>query len=110
MARFNLNKLRSAGLRYIAADADGQMWAFESIPVRSGTHWRLQDEHLCPIEYDENYLEYWRKVTYWRNRGRELCMPIYDAPIALMFDDDPYDILVCGLVAVEEFNVWPAFQ
>ena len=40
MPRFNINKIRSAGLRYIVADADGQAWAFEVMPVRKDNHWR----------------------------------------------------------------------
>lgn len=97
MPKFNINKLRSAGLRYLVADEDGQMWAYEAIPVQENGHWRLADKHLPPSKYGEAYLEHWRKVMRWRLMGREFCLPIHDAPIKLKFNDAPYDIVEMGL-------------
>lgn len=110
MPKFNLNKLRSAGLRYIVADADGQMWAFEKRPIRSMGHWKLANEHICPVkEYGAKYQKYWKMVMHWHWQGRSLCIPIYDVPITLTFDDEPYDIVENGLVAISNLKVWPNF-
>jgi len=108
--KFNVNKLRSAGLRYLVTDTDGQMWAYEAMPVREGTHWRLADRHLCPPEYGEAYLEYWKRVMRWSWKGREFCLPVYNAPIELTFSDAPYDIVENGLVAETGLKVWPEFK
>lgn len=110
MPKFNVNKLRSAGLRYLVADADGQMWAFEEMPVREDGHWRLADKHLCPPHYGEKYEKHWGKVLRWNLEGREFAMPIYDASIELTFDDEPYDIVQHGLVAEADLKVWPEFK
>lgn len=107
MPKFNINKLRSAGLRYLVVDVDGQMWAFEAMPVREDGHWILSDEYLCPPEYGEAYLEHWKRVARWRIKGRMLCMPIFDAPVELTFDDEPFDIVANGLVAKADLKVWP---
>lgn len=109
MPKFNINKLRSAGLRYLVADADGQMWAFELMPVRENQHWRLNDQHLCPDRYGDAYREHWSKVLDWQCVGRKFCSPIYDAPVKLTFDDAPYDIVENGLVAKEDFKTWSSF-
>lgn len=46
----------------------------------------------------------------WRWEGREFCLPIYDAPIEMTFDDAPYDIAENGLVAEADIKVWPEFK
>lgn len=107
MPKFDINKLRSAGLRYLVADANGQIWAFELMPVCKEAHWRLNDKHLCPSHYGEEYKTYWNNVANWRLKGRAFCRPIYDAPIKLALDDDPYDIVKNGLVTEQDFKVWP---
>ena len=109
MPKFNINKLRSAGLRYLAADTDGQMWAYEAMPVREDGHWRLSDKHMCPSDYGEAYLEHLRKVMRWRWKGREFCLPVYDTPVKLTSDDDPYDIVQHGLVDGKDLKAWPEF-
>lgn len=98
MPKFNINKLRSAGLRYIVADESGQMWAYEVMPVREEGHWRLPDKHLCPPKHGEEYKRHWSRVMYWKLKGREFCMPVYDAPMELTFQDEPYNIVEHGLV------------
>lgn len=109
MPRFNINKLRSAGLRYLVADADGQMWAHEAMPIREDGHWRLADEHLCPPNHGDESRQHWNIMMCWRLEGRKFCMPIYDAPVELTFDDEPYDIVEHGLVAGADLKVWPKF-
>ncbi|MDB7829180.1 hypothetical protein [Intestinimonas butyriciproducens] len=114
MPKYNINKIRSAGLRYIVSDKDGQMWAFELPPVRSGSHWRLADEHICPshrggnAEDDERY---WReKIHRWYAIGRPFCMPIYDVPFDVSFYDEPYDIVEHGLVNPNDVKTWPKYD
>lgn len=46
----------------------------------------------------------------WRWEGREFCLPIYDTPIEMTFDDAPYDIAENGLVAEADIKVWPEFK
>lgn len=113
MPKFNINKLRSAGLRYLVADADGQICAFEAMPVREGKHWRLADEHLCPslrIARTEDDKPYWSRIMRWRWDGREFCMPVYDVPFNIEWEDEPYDIVKHGLVAEEDIKIWPEFK
>lgn len=107
MPKFNINKIRSAGLRYLAVDMDGQMWAYEKMPIREGGHWRLEDKYLCPSFYGEEYLQYWNRRIRWNLQGRLFCCPIYDAPIELTFNDEPYDIIKNGLVNEKDFKIWP---
>jgi len=74
------------------ADADGQIWAFEAMPVREDNHWQLADEHLCPQRYCEEYQAHWYETMYWRSMGREFCMPLFDLPLSISWNDEPYDI------------------
>lgn len=125
MAKFNINKLRSAGLRYLVVDCDGQAWAFEPLPVRRDGHWSLPTEFLPPetcvhtsvnpdgtlqvgeIESVEAHNAYWRKMMRWRWLGREITMPVFDVPVGLRWEDEPYDIIEHGLVPPEDFKTWP---
>lgn len=107
MPRFSINKMRSAGLRYLAVDKDGQAWAFEPKPHRKhGCHLVLPKEFL-PIEGNES--EHWSRMLRWRLSGRAICMPVFDLPINLTWDDEPYDIVKNGLVSKENFKKWPDF-
>lgn len=108
MPKYDINKLRSAGLRYLAVDKDGQAWAFETIPQRAyGCHWILSDEFL---RSKENGNEHWSRVLHWNLKGRRICMPVSDLPIDLKWEDEPYDILEYGLVRKEDFKIWPDFR
>lgn len=107
MPKFNINKLRSAGLRYLAVDSGGQMWAYETMPVREDGYWRLPDKYMCPPKYGEECKRHWSNVARWRSQGRELDMPIYGAPMVLTFEDEPYDIVEHGLVAEKDLKIWP---
>lgn len=106
MPKFNINKIRSAGLRYLVSDRDGQMWAYEAMPVREDGHWKMADKHLCPPEYGDAYRKHWAKAMWWKLMGREFCMPIYDAPVSLTFDDEPYDIVENGLTGESDLKIW----
>ena len=113
MPKFNINKLRSAGLRYLVADADGQVWAYEAMPVRENRHWRLADEHICPsqrIASTENDRHYWNRMVRWRWEGREFCMPIYDVPFNIEWENEPYDIVEHELIAEGNIKIWPKFE
>ncbi len=110
MPKFNINKIRSAGLRYLVADADGQAWAFEAMPVRENKHWRVADEHMCPPHYGKEYLAHWYEVMHWKIMGREFCMPVFDLPFDISWNDEPYDIVEHGLVAEGDLKVWPTFS
>lgn len=45
----------------------------------------------------------------WSWNGRKFCLPIYDAPVKLTFDDEPYDIVQHGLVEEKDLKAWPEF-
>lgn len=105
--KFNINKMRSAGLRYLVADSDGQVWAFELMPERADGHWALNAKHLCPNYYGDAYKSHWAKVLSWKLKGREFCMPVFDSPIELSFSDEPFDIVRHGLVPESEMKKWP---
>lgn len=110
MPKFNINKIRSAGLRYVVADASGQVWAYEEMPVREDGHWRLADKHLCPPQYGDEYKRYWSRLLSWRLKGREFCMPLFDVPFNISWDDEPYDIVKQGLVAEGDLKIWPDYR
>lgn len=119
MPKFNINKIRSAGLRYIVADADtvdadgqvwpGQVWAFEAMPVREDNHWRLANQHLIPKRYGEEYRLHWNRVMYWKLKGREFCMPLFNSLLDISWDDEPYDIVEHSLVNAGDLKIWPEF-
>lgn len=91
-----------------AVDKDGQAWAFETIPQRAyGCHWILNNEFL---RSKENENEHWSRVLHWNLKGRRICMPVFDLPIDLKWEDKPYDILENGLVRKEDFKIWPDFR
>lgn len=46
----------------------------------------------------------------WRWDGREFCMPVYDVPFNIEWEDEPYDIVKHGLVAEEDIKIWPEFK
>ena len=108
MPKYDINKLRSAGLRYLAVDKDGQAWAFETIPQRAyGCYWILSNEFL---HSKENENEHWSRVLHWNLKGRRICMPVFDLPIDLKWEDEPYDILENGLVRKEDLRTWKDFR
>lgn len=108
MPKYNVNKMRSAGLRYIAVDKSGQAWAFEPKPQRKyDCYWVLPDEFL-PIKGMEDI--HWSCVLKWRFCGRSICVPIFDFPIDLSWEDEPFDIVENGLVEENDFKIWPSLK
>lgn len=102
---FNLNKLRSYGLRYLVRDAYGQMWAHEDVPVRSETHpgyWRIADKFLPPEEPKKRLQHY----GYYARNQRRVCVPISQAPIDVRWEDEPYDMVENGLIPLKDLKVW----
>ena len=110
MPKYNIDKMRSAGLRYLVVDKDGQAWAFETKPQRKyGCYWILSDDLLPPQKSNERKL-YWCNMLYWHSKGREICMPVFDIPVELEWEDEPYDIVANMLVRKEDFHTWPPFD
>lgn len=113
MPKYNINKIRSAGLRYIVSDKTGQAWAFELPPVREKWHWRLADAHLPPshrggsVEDDKFH---WAKILQWNLIGRKFCMPVQDLPFGISFHDEPYDIVEHGLVMPGDVKTWEKYD
>lgn len=108
MPKYSINKMRSAGLRYLVVDKDGQAWAFEPRPHREySRYWVLPDDFLPTKTRD---FEHWARVSKWNLAGRTICMPVFNIPVTLTWDDEPYDIVNNGLVAKEDFKVWPDFR
>ena len=132
MPAFNLNKLRSYGLRYIVADKSGQLWAYERPPVRSKQfdgHWVLCEEQQppkSPFEADyqkfysltkeqreEAYQEYRKRsnayYAYRQRIDRRISMPLLDCPYSISWEDEPFDLVERGIVANEDMKHWGDF-
>lgn len=127
--KFNINKLRSWGLRYLACDEDGSIFAFQKPPVRhisettgtgiwaainrpmppkrpaglfyyiDGTTVKVSDEEL-EKQYRKANLKYWARQM--DNHYREL---ITDCPIHLTWKDEPYDMVEHGLFPMSDLKV-----
>lgn len=113
MPKYNINKIRSAGLRYIVADKSGQAWAYELPPVRNEWYWRLADVHLPPSHRGgsaEDDKHHWAEILHWNLTGRKFCMPVYDLPFEVSFYDEPYDIVENGLVALGDIKIWANYD
>lgn len=113
MPKYNINKIRSAGLRYIVSDKSGQAWAFELPPNRGEQSWRLADVHLPPSLRggdDEDDKLHWANVLKWKLKGRKFCMPVQDLPFEVSFHDEPYDIVEHGLVMPEAVKMWERYD
>lgn len=108
---FNINKLRSWGLRYLVCDEAGQIWAHRDMPIRvdpsySAGYWRIPDKFLAPkvstasLEADwRRYREHWANMMCMDLVGKRVCAPISDCPVAINWEDEPYDMLEHGLFA-----------
>lgn len=105
---FNINKLRSWGLRYLVCDEAGQIWAHEAIPVRvvpddSTGYWRIADKYLAPkVGVNSSETDWKRYRSHWANMillEKRVCIPISNCPIAINWEDEPYDMLEHGLFA-----------
>lgn len=107
--KYDINKLRGSGLRYLAVDRSGQMWAFEKMPVRMDGYWRIADEFMPPAEVGEEYREHYKKAMRWRWNGRQICVPVYDAPFSINWEDEPLDLVKNGTVKPKDMKVWGSF-
>lgn len=116
--KFNINKLRSWGLRYLACDESGQIWAHEKPPVRvlpshTAGHWRAADCFLAPqVHFNSpeeewrRYKDHWAKMTHYNLNGRPICTPISDCPIQISWEDEPYDMVEHGLFPMSDLKVF----
>lgn len=116
--KFNINKLRSWGLRYLACDESGQLWAYEKPPVRISMshttgHWRIADCFLAPeVHFNsseeewQRYKDHWAKMTHYNLNGRPICAPISDCPIQISWEDEPYDMVEHGLFPISDLKVF----
>lgn len=107
--RYDINKLRGSGLRYLVVDRSGQMWAFEKMPVLMDGYWRIADEFMPPPEYGEEYKYHYCKLVRWHWKGRKICAPISNAPFSLALEDEPLDLVQNGTVKEEDIKVWGSF-
>lgn len=117
--KFNANKLRSwGGLRYLACDESGQVWAYEKLPVRVqpsyvAVHWRVADCFLAPeIHFNsseeewQRYKDHWAKMTHYNLNGRPICTPISDCPIQISWENEPYDMVEHDLFPMSDLKVF----
>lgn len=106
MHQFNLDKIRSAGLRYIVADRSGQAWAYEMMPERMNGAWALNKAMRCLDESGEAYHEHLARMHRYFAEGRECAMPVFEVPFPIKWEDEPYDIVAHGLVSECDLKKW----
>lgn len=116
--KFNKNKLRSWGLRYLVCDESGQIWAHEKPPVRvmpfySTGYWRIADRFLAPEihtysskEEWEAYRKHWSRMTKEHLDGRLICVPVSDCPIQISWEDEPYDMIAHNLFPIQDLKTF----
>lgn len=126
--RFDINKLRSWGLRYLVSDPDGQIWAHEDVPVRESDHWRISDKFLPPTDSRVHYhvdpssgkviisdIEVEAELSqrrlqhygYYARTGRTVCCPVSDVPFSVRWEDKPYDLVSNGIISEKDLKKWP---
>ena len=116
--KFNINKLRSWGLRYLVCDESGQVWAHEKPPVRvqpsyTAGYWRIADYFLAPeVHFNSSekewkrYKDHWANIMHYRLNGRQICTPVSDCPIQISWEDEPYDMVEHGLFPISDLKVF----
>lgn len=130
--KYNLNQLRSWGLRYIVSDLSGQLWASERIPVRSEQHygcWRIPDEFFPPKRPDGLYYyvdtnthsvvcsdealekDLQRRTNryygYYARENRHVIVPLSDCPFEITWESEPFDLVANGIVPEADMKKWP---
>ncbi len=130
--KYNLNKLRSWGLRYIVCDRDGQIWASERLPIRSEKHpgkWRIPNKFLPPgrpkeLHYyvdtcahsvvcsDPMLEEEFRRRTmkhyaYYARTNRYVFMPLDHCPFEITWESEPFDLVANRVVPEADMKKWP---
>ncbi len=128
--KYNVNKLRSWGLRYLVCDPDGQIWAMERA-VRGEHSWRFHDEWFNPVpppqwpegairwpknggplQFDEALIEQYKDQCrkykmIIRSTEHEMRMPISDCPFNITWEDEPFDLVANGIVPESDMKQWP---
>lgn len=132
--KYDLNKLRSWGLRYIVCDLNGQLWASEKKLVRSDNfpgHWRVPNMFLPPkrptgLHYivdeiahtvvcsnpslEESYHDRCSQhYAYYAKIGRKVFVPLSPSPLlpVVTWEDEPYDLIANGIVPERDMKTWP---
>ncbi len=128
--KYNVNKLRSWGLRYLVCDPDGQIWAMERA-VRGEHSWRFPDEWFNPVpppqwpegairwpknggplQFDEALIEQYKDQCrkykmIIRSTEHEMRVPISDCPFNITWEDEPFDLVANGIVPESDMKQWP---
>lgn len=107
--KFNINKLRSWGLRYLVCDESGQIWAHEKLPVRvipfySIGYWRITDRFLAPEVHTYSSKEEWEAYRkHWARVAKE---HFSDCPIEISWKDEPYDMVAHNLFPIQDLKTF----
>lgn len=95
--RYDINKLRSWGMRFIVRDLTGQLWAMDARPERSSRHpgyWKVQD-HLIG------------RCAEFAVIGRRVAVPLSNCPFEIDWEDEPYDLVENKIVPETDMKTWP---
>jgi hypothetical protein len=50
--------LRDGGMKYVARDGNGLLYAYESKPLKTGCGWRLENENITPCRVFKNLFQF----------------------------------------------------
>lgn len=50
--------LRDGGMKYVARDGNGLLYAYESKPLKTGCGWRLENENIAPCRVFKNLFQF----------------------------------------------------
>lgn len=95
--QYNINQLRSWGMRYIVCDKYGQIWAMDALPERSIKHpgyWKIQDKLM-------------RHHDYYNRISRLRAVPLTNCPFEITWEDEPFDLVANGIVPEADMKKWP---
>lgn len=104
---FDVWELAKAGLRYLAADRDGTMWAFEHKPDRSDNgKWLIcLDVYLRLPDGDEGA----EIIKYWHEQGRRIVAKVDGAPVRITWEDGPFDLVEKRYLPESWLKTWPYY-
>lgn len=106
MPGFNLDRICSAGLRYVVADQNGKTWAFDLMPERKDGAWALNKSLHCPSESGETYHNHLTMMHAYIARGREFALPVSNLPFKITWNDEPYDLVEHGFMRECDLKKW----